>query len=536
MKAVEAGRLAAARRNGRAGRGVGDVGAAVGGALAAGVAIATGELAAGLIPGAPSLVVAVGSFVIDHQPPGAKDFVVGLFGSNDKLALNLFIVVVALVVAGGLGILARRRFRVAATGFALFGLLALLAALVEPLVDPILAVVTAGISTALSIRTLQWLVRPASVGRPGDGRPRRATSMPDWDRRAFLVRGAAVGIASLAVGTLGRRMLETRPSGASGTGTIPPLPNPARTAAPLPAGAELPVPGITPLVVPNDEFYRIDTALIAPRVDASTWSMKVTGMVDREVTLTYEQLRAMPQFQQYVTIACVSNEIGDHLVGNALWSGVRFRDVLAMAGVQPGATQIVGRSVDGFTVGTPTEWVMDPAREPMIAIGMNGVPLPVEHGFPARLIVPGLYGYVSATKWLAEVQLTTLEAFDAYWVPLGWAKKAPIVTQSRIDVPRNGATVKAGPVAVAGVAWAPDRGISKVEVSIDGGAWQACTISAAISKATWVQWELAWTATAGQHRIEVRATDGTGMVQTAAVAPPAPSGATGHHTIVVDVA
>ncbi|HET7026742.1 MAG TPA: molybdopterin-dependent oxidoreductase, partial [Candidatus Limnocylindrales bacterium] len=332
-----------------------------------------------------------------------------------------------------------------------------------------------------------------------------------------------------------RRMLETRPGGASGTGTIPPLPAPSQTAAPLPAGAALSVPGITPLVVPNADFYRIDTALIVPRVDVTTWQLHVRGMVDREVAMTYEDLRAMPQLQQYVTIACVSNKVGDHLVGNALWSGVRLRDVLARAGVQHGATQLVGRSVDEFTVGFPTEWAMDPSREPMIAIGMNGQPLPLEHGFPARLIVPGLFGYVSATKWLAEIELTTLEAFDAYWVPLGWAKEGPILTQSRIDVPRSGASLPAGPVAIAGVAWAPDRGISNVELSIDGGPWQACTLSAAISKATWVQWQLAWTPAAGHHTIEVRATDGTGAVQTSDVTPPAPDGARGHHTIEVDV-
>ena len=288
--------------------------------------------------------------------------------------------------------------------------------------------------------------------------------------------------------------------------------------------------------MPNDGFYRIDTALIVPRVDVATWTVKVSGMVDKPLSFTYDQLAAMPIFEQYVTIACVSNEVGGDLVGNALWRGVHLRDVLAMAGVQPGATQIVGRSVDGFTVGFPTAWAMDPSRDPMIALGMNGEPLPVEHGYPARLIVPGLYGYVSATKWLAEIELTTLEAFDAYWVPLGWAKEAPILTQSRIDVPRDrrgGSRSDRSPIA--GVAWAPDRGISKVEIRIDEGAWQPATLSAAISKATWVQWEVGWNAPPGDHTIEVRATDGTGEVQTDQVTPPAPDGARGHHTIRVHV-
>ena len=313
------------------------------------------------------------------------------------------------------------------------------------------------------------------------------------------------------------------------------LPTAGLTPAPLAPDTSLAVPGITPIVVPNDDFYRIDTALIVPRVDATTWTVKVTGMVDHEVSLTYDQLRALPIFEQYVTIACVSNEVGGNLVGNALWRGVHLREVLAVAGVKPESTQIVGRSVDGFTVGFPTEWAMDLSREPMIALGMNGQPLPVQHGFPARLIVPGLYGYVSATKWLAEIELTTLEAFDAYWVPLGWSKEAPILTQSRIDVPQDGAGLQAGPVAIAGVAWAPDRGVSKVEVRIDDGAWQPATTSSPISKVTWLQWRLDWNATSGDHQIQVRATDGTGQVQTEETSPPAPDGARGYHTIKVGV-
>jgi DMSO/TMAO reductase YedYZ molybdopterin-dependent catalytic subunit len=260
-------------------------------------------------------------------------------------------------------------------------------------------------------------------------------------------------------------------------------------------------------------------------------------MVERETVLSYADLANLPIIEQYVTIACVSNEVGGNLVGNAKWTGVRLREVLAIAGVKTGATQLVGRSVDGWTAGMPTEWVMDPAREPMIALKMNDEVLPRVHGFPARLIVPGLYGYVSATKWLAELELTTWEAFDGYWVPLGWSKKGPILTQSRIDVPRSGEQVGSGRVAVAGVAWAPDRGVSRVELAIDG-EWRDAQISTPISNATWVQWTYAWDSAAsgpGSHTIEVRATDGTGEVQTDAVTPPAPDGARGHdkHTVIV---
>ena len=243
----------------------------------------------------------------------------------------------------------------------------------------------------------------------------------------------------------------------------------------------------------------------------------------------------MPLVEQYVTIACVSNEVGGDLVGNALWRGARLRDVLDRAGVQAGATQVVGRSFDGWTAGFPTAWLDVDDREALVAVAMNGDPLPPEHGYPARLIVPGLFGYVSATKWLTNIELTTLEAFDGYWVPLGWAKEAPILTQSRIDVPGSGASLSAGQQPVAGVAWAPDRGVSKVEVQVDDGAWAAAELSTPISDATWVQWLYRWDAPPGDHTLRVRATDGTGEVQTSTVTEPAPDGARGYHTITARV-
>jgi DMSO/TMAO reductase YedYZ molybdopterin-dependent catalytic subunit len=312
------------------------------------------------------------------------------------------------------------------------------------------------------------------------------------------------------------------------------LPLPGEVAA-LPSGAELPVPGLTPLVVPNDQFYRIDTALIVPRVDLASWRLRIYGLVERDTTLTFGELVALGTIEQYVTIACVSNEVGGDLVGNAKWTGVRLRDVLAIAGVRPEATQLVGRAVDGWTAGMPTAWVMDESREPLIAVQMNDDPLPLAHGFPARLIVPGLFGYVSATKWLSELELTTWEAFNAYWVPLGWAKEGPILTQSRIDVPRDGSRLAAGRNTIAGVAWAPDRGVSAVEVSVDG-TWQPATISQPISDATWVQWRLDADTPAGDHTLAVRATDGSGDVQTDQHSPPAPDGARGYHTIRINVA
>jgi DMSO/TMAO reductase YedYZ molybdopterin-dependent catalytic subunit len=331
---------------------------------------------------------------------------------------------------------------------------------------------------------------------------------------------------------IGRVLLDRRASSAA---SVPPVPAAAEPAAALPAGAELSVDGITPLIVSNRSFYRIDTSLLVPRLDATEWRLAVNGMVAQPFEIDYAQLLAMPLVEQYVTIACVSNEVGGDLVGNAVWRGVPLRDLLDRAGVEPGATQVVGRAFDGWTAGFPTAWVDAPEREALVAVAMNGEPLPPEHGFPARLIVPGLFGYVSATKWLTNIELTTLEAFDAYWVPLGWAKEAPVLTQSRIDVPRNGASIGSGRQPVAGVAWAPDRGVAGVEVQVDDQQWATAEISTPISDATWVQWLYRWEATPGQHTLRVRATDGDGQVQTAQVTRPPPDGARGHHTIRVTV-
>ncbi len=504
--------------------------AAIAGAVATLVAIGLSELVAGLLT-AQSLVAAVGGAVIDLQPAGAKDFVVALFGQNDKLALELFVVAVAVVVGAVLGLVARRSFTMGAGGFALFAAIGFFATLSDPSSAVAPAAIVAGVAAISGIQVLSWLLGPPAL--PVDDPPAQG-SMPDWSRRGFLLRSGTVAAGAVVAGLGGRSLLEaSRSIPESANAAIPP----AGEIASLPAGSSLPIEGLTPVVVPNNDFYRIDTALLTPNVDLSSWSLRVHGLVDRETRLSYAELVALPLIEQYVTIACVSNEVGGTLVGNAKWTGVRLRDVLEIAGVQASATQLVGRSVDDWTAGMPTSWVMDPAREPMIAVKMNDEVLPRIHGFPARLIVPGLFGYVSATKWLSELELTTWESFDGYWVPLGWAKEGPILTQSRIDVPRNGGSVPAGRVVIAGVAWAPDRGISKVEVAIDG-EWRDCTLATPISDATWVQWSHAWDAAAagpGDHRIEVRATDGNGEVQAANVTPPAPDGARGYHTITVHI-
>ena len=498
--------------------------AAWAGIIAGSAALGATELLAGLIPGAPSVVLEIGSFLISLQPPGAKQIVVDLFGTADKLALNVAIVLGALVIAAVLGILARYHRSWTNAGFTGIAALGLLASLRDPLVDGLLALVAAVIGVVVAYNLIGWLLRLATPS--GDG------EMPDWGRRRFI--GTSVGVAAVALagGGLGRMLLNSRAEAAPTAAGIPPAVDPV---AVLPAGSKLAVDGITPLVVANRDFYRIDTNLLTPRVDAATWTLSIDGMVDSPFKLTYPELLAMEMHEEYVTIACVSNEVGGDLVGNALWKGVRLRELLDRAGVQSGASQVVGHSFDGWTAGFPTAWLDDPNREALVAVAMNGDPLPAEHGFPARLIVPGLYGYVSATKWLTTIGLTTLEAFNGYWVPLGWAKEAPILTQSRIDVPKRGESVSAGQVAVAGVAWAPDRGVTKVEVQVDSDAWATAELSAPISDATWVQWLFRWGATPGNHVLSVRATDGTGEVQTDEITRPAPSGARGHHTISVQV-
>lgn len=502
--------------------------AAFAGLVAVLAALAVGELGAGLLPGVPSPILAVGRMLIDFQPAGAKNVFVDLFGTADKLALQVLIVLVALAIGAGIGILGRSRPGAAMGILGGFVVVGVVAGLRGPAASPTLAVGAGLGEFAVGAIALDRLLGVAAG--TASKASRRGATMPDWSRRRLLIRGAAVAIGSIVLGSIGRTLIERQRAITPGG-----LPS-AESSVHVPAGADLALDGLTPIVVPNDAFYRIDTALLTPVVDRETWHLRIHGMVDREVTLTYAQLTALPIVDQYVTIACVSNHVGGNLVGNAKWTGVRLRDVLDLAGVKPGATQMVGRSADGWTAGTPTAWVMDPEREPLIAIGMNGVPLPPEHGFPARVIVPGLYGYVSATKWVTELEFTTLEAFDAYWVPLGWAKEAPILTQSRIDVPADGATVAAGSITVAGVAWAPDRGISKVEVAIDDGAWHEATLSVPISNATWIQWEYPWTATSGNHAVQVRATDRSGVTQSQAPTRPDPDGARGWHRIAFHVA
>jgi DMSO/TMAO reductase YedYZ molybdopterin-dependent catalytic subunit len=473
--------------------------------------------------------------VIDRVPAPVKDVAIALFGTYDKLALQVGIAVVAAAFGAGLGIAATRRFALGAAGIALFGALGVAAALTDPTVAgaPLRPAGSAALAVVGGVVTLRLLLRAAGAAAATGGEPQAHSIGTQADRRQFLrLAFGAAGVAAVAAST-GRVLAERARTAAAGAlrrlpGVRSPLPPPA-------AGAALPVEGMSPLFTPNERFYRIDTALRIPLVDPATWRLRVTGMVERPFELSYDDLLALPLVESDVTIACVSNTVGGGLVGNARWTGVRLADLLERAGVRPGATQVVGRSVDGFTAGFPTAVALD-GRDALVAVGMNGETLPIEHGFPARLVVPGLYGYVSATKWLADIELTTWEAFDGYWVPRGWSKEGPIKTQSRIDVPRPDRRLPPGPTVIAGVAWAPTRGVDRVEVSVDDGPWREAELAEALADTTWRQWRLRWDATPGSHRLRVRATDGTGETQTQTSAPPAPDGATGWHTVAVRVA
>ena len=333
------------------------------------------------------------------------------------------------------------------------------------------------------------------------------------------------GVLAIGAASLGG-WLRTRVPAASALrrGTLPPA---ARTTA-IPTGASLPIEGLTPYVTPAAELYRIDTATFVPVVDVDTWRLRISGMVDHPASYSYDELLSLGLVDEPVTLACVSNDVGGHLIGNGRWRGVPLAALLEPAGVNPEATQLVGRAVDGFTVGIPTAVALD-GRVAMVAVGLDGDVLPDIHGFPARLIVAGLYGYASATKWLSELQLTRLEDVDSFWIARGWDRDGSILTQTRIDVPASGAHVPAGTLVAAGVAWAPPTGVAAVEVQLDRGPWQPARLAAVASTNTWVQWTCTFAdVVPGQHLLAARATDRQGQVQTSATRPAEPSGATGY--------
>ncbi|WP_431885200.1 molybdopterin-dependent oxidoreductase [Micromonospora wenchangensis] len=572
--------------------------AALAGVTAAVVAIGVAEPVAVLTGPRSAPLIAVGGVVVDTVPEPLKQFAIDVFGRYDKIALLVGTAVLLAAFAAGIGVLAVRRLAVGLVGIAAFTGLGVAAALTRAgadAADALPALVGGGLGGLVlwafvagpwQLDPWPWqpptplpATPPASTGPtpagtspaagplgagtapavgssaaggapaggsaagdgpgvpagPDDGPPAGWEPLESTDpesRRRFL-RGAGLLAGAAAVVGLGGHWLAGR-RGVSAARQAVALPTPSAVAPTVPAGADLSLAQLAPYTTPNGGFYRIDTALVVPQVDPETWRLRIHGRVRNPIELTFAELLARPMVERYVTLACVSNEVGGDLIGNARWLGVPIKELLDEAGPEEGADQVVGRSVDGWTCGTPTAALRD-GRDALLAVGMNGEPLPVEHGFPVRMVVPGLYGYVSACKWVTELELTSFADFDAYWVPRGWSAQGPVKTQSRIDTPRARNRLTAGEVTVAGVAWAQHRGISRVEVRVDGGAWQEATLAPTVSVDTWVQWSWRWPAIPGEHTLQVRATDRDGGTQTPLTAPVAPDGATGWHSVTVTV-
>lgn len=507
------------------------------GLLAAFAALAVAELVAGLVRPAAGPVTVVGGAVIDRTPAAVKDFAIRTFGENDKAVLQLGILAVLGLIAVALGVLALSFRRTGAAGVALFGIVGAAAALSRPdstgIGDALPSIAGAATGAlALYVLAAKATSPPAQAGAKDD-------DDAEWNRRGFLAIAGVTAAAAGAAGALGRFFTARHSRAAVASRETLILPEPASPAPAVPVGVQLKVPGITAFTTPNRDFYRVDTALTVPKVDAGTWRLRIHGRGAVRRTYTLEQLLARPLIERDITLTCVSNEVGGPYIGNARWLGVPLADLLQEAGVRPPskggrADQLVARSVDGMTLGSPVEDVMD-GRDAMLAVGMNGEPLPFDHGFPVRMLVPGLYGYVSACKWIEDIELTTFDAYDPYWVKRKWARRAPIKTQARIDTPKPFARPAAGTVTVAGVAWAQRRGITRVQIRVDDGPWQDADLAARAGVDTWRQWSYRWAATPGGHNITVRATDGTGQVQTEQRTRTVPDGASGRHSVFVTV-
>jgi len=504
---------------------------ALAGVVAAGAGLASGELVAAFSSRWPSPVIAVGDRVVDAVPRPVKDLAIALFDTADKAALLVGILLVLAVLAALVGrwTATRRGPALAVTG--LLGLAGVAAALADP-IAPLDAIVPGIAAGAAAVAALAFLTAPGVVTRGtddlGDG---------DAGRRSFLARTGGVAVVAAVAAAGGRALLVAGSRAAEQARSTLGLPTPSNRVE-LPPGVQVDADGAVPFITPNDDFYRIDTQLTVPRLSADGWTLTITGMVREPLTLTLDELLERYEVVELpITLTCVSNEVGGDLAGTARWLGVRLADVLEDVGVQDGADQLVGRAFDGFTTGFPVANAFD--RDALLVVGMNGEPLPARNGFPLRMVVPGLYGYVSATKWLTEIELTTFDAFDQYWVERGWDQQAPIKVASRIDTPGSLATVARGTVAVAGVAWAQTRGIERVEVRVDEGDWVDAELAADGGVDLWRQWLFRWDTSdleAGRHDLEVRATDAAGTTQPEERQPPFPNGATGWHRMVVRVA
>jgi DMSO/TMAO reductase YedYZ molybdopterin-dependent catalytic subunit len=546
------------------------------GVVTALVALGVAQLVAAILAsptGEP--IPAVGEMSINHTSAAVKNFAIREFGSSDKTVLVWGIRGVLIIFAIVIGALAIRKLWLGLIGLAVFAGIGLYATLSQPtakgddVLPTLVGAVVAGFAMWYFSGVARRLVRPAeptALAGPAGGPapPPRAPAPPAgsvpagsvpagaawWpaetaqtdvglepapSRRRFLVTGAVVAGVSLVTYAGGSWLANTRDVNAIQQALK--LPKPAQPAPPLPPGTDLKIPGLSPFVTPNSNFYRVDTAIVLPEILPAHWQLRIHGMVQREVMLTFEDLLKRPLIEDWITLCCVSNPVSGPYIGNAKWLGASLHSLLRQAGIKAGADQLLCTSSDGFTSGTPVQIAMD-GRDALLAVAMNNSPLPIEHGFPARLVIPGLYGYVSACKWIVDIEVTTYAANRAYWVPRGWAPQAPVKTESRIDVPTGINPIKVGQqVSIAGVAWAQHKGIEAVEVRIANGHWQQARLAAVPGIDCWRQWVYDWTANiaTGSYLIEARATDKTGYTQTSLQEPPEPNGASGYPAVSINV-
>ncbi|MEU4345082.1 molybdopterin-dependent oxidoreductase [Nocardia sp. NPDC023852] len=542
----------------------------VAGTVSAGLTLGVAELLAAFSGAGSAPLDALGSVVIDHSPDGLREWAIDTFGTNDKSVLYLIMGVVALVVAGLAGAVERPTRAVGSLLLTAVGVIAASAAVARTSIAGALPTVVGVAVGIYTLRVLTHRIERMSEAERSSTFERRERGIQDGEsesgklndeatpvgaapvpsassatavgptlrgaapERRQVLQGLLVAGGSAVVTGFGGRLLGARRRDVSGERAAVRLPEPSAPAQPLAPGVDLRVPGLTPYLTANDDFYRIDTALIVPQVSKDSWSLRIHGMVDRELELTWADLANRPVEERLVTLACVSNPVGGDLIGNARWLGYRLDRLLAEAGPHADADMVLSHSTDGWTAGTPLSVLTD-GRDALLAVGMNGEPLPVRHGYPARLVVPGLYGYVSATKWVTELEVTRFDRATAYWTRRGWSALGPIKTGTRIDTPRVRGRIEPGRSPIAGVAWAQHRGIRGVEVQIDNGAWQQARLAGEQSVDTWRQWVFDWDATAGPHTIRARATDGTGEIQTAERRDVVPDGATGYPAVTIQV-
>ena len=494
------------------------------GIAAAAIALGVTQLLAVAFGPQADARTAVGSAVIDLTPGPIKELAIQTFGMADKLVLSVLVLAVIAVIAAFAATWETRRVPVGSIAIVVAGIVGC-ASVLSRAGATLSDTVPTLVGTACGVIVLRLLLSGRFTDQPDD----RADDAPDPGRRlslvtlGFLAAGALAAVSGVA---LNRRLASV-----AGDREGFALPQADVGAAPVPPTVQPKGVALPPFITPNADFYRIDTALSVPQLSRTDWQLRIHGMVDREITYRFEDLQRFDVVEKVVTLTCVSNPVGGDLISNATWTGYRVRDLLAAAGIHRDADMVLSTSIDGFTVGTPVDALTDD-RDALLAIGMNGEPLPTEHGYPARLVVPGLYGYVSATKWVVDIELTRFDRAEAYWTRLGWSPRGPIKTQSRVDVPRSGQDIARGPVTFGGVAWAQNRGVRGVEVRIDEGDWQPAQLGASYSNDAWRLWSFGWQATdPGLHTITVRATDNTGVVQTSEQADPVPDGATGWHTV-----